>query len=338
MKLKLAFAGFRHGHILSLYELAGRSREIAVVAACEEDEAARQELMARGKVRITHADFGQLLEQVECDAVAIGDCFGRRGSLAIEALSRGKHVISDKPLCTRLDELDRIERLAQERGLRVGCMLTMRDSAPMLGLRALVQEGALGEIHAIAFGGQHPLLRGSRPAWYFEPGQHGGTLNDIGIHAFDAIPWITGLEFATVNAARSWNALVPEFPHFADGAQAMLTLSNGCGVIGDVSYFAPDKAGYSLPLYWRLTLWGREGVAETSATARAVHLALHRDRKLRRRKLPAPREGGYLSAFLRDVAGEPQEGELDTGAVLRAARVALEVQRAADHGAREVRL
>lgn len=157
MKLKLAFAGFRHGHILSLCELAGRSREIAVVAACEEDEAARQELMARGKVRITHADFGQLLEQVECDAVAIGDCFGRRGSLAIEALSRGKHVISDKPLCTRLDELDRIERLAQERGLRVGCMLTMRDSAPMLGLRALVQEGALGEIHAIAFGGQHPL-------------------------------------------------------------------------------------------------------------------------------------------------------------------------------------
>ncbi len=59
---------------------------------------------------------------------------------------------------------------------------------------------------------------------------------------------------------------------------------------------------------------------------------------MRRRKLPPSREGGYLSAFLRDVAGDPQEGELDTRAVLRAARVALRVQQAADQGMREVRL
>lgn len=338
MALKLAFAGFRHGHIRSLYELARRSKEVEVVAACEEDGTARQELRASSAVQITHADFGQMLAQVECEAVAIGDYFARRGGLAIAALSQSRHVISDKPLCTRLAELDQIEALAQARNLKVGCMLTMRDSAPALGLRELVQEGLLGEIHAMAFGGQHPLLLGSRPGWYFEPGKHGGTLNDIGVHAFDAIPWITGLEFALVNAARSWNALVPQFPHFADGAQVMLTMNNNCGVLGDVSYFAPDGAGYSLPLYWRLTLWGRQGVAETSATARAVHLALRGDRKLRRRKLPPAREGGYLSAFLRDVAGEPQEGELDTRAVLKAARLALRVQRAADEGMRGIPL
>jgi len=31
---------------------------------------------------------------------------------------------------------------------------------------------------------------GTRPAWYFEPGMHGGTLNDIAIHALDFIPWV----------------------------------------------------------------------------------------------------------------------------------------------------
>jgi predicted dehydrogenase len=334
MSLKLAFAGFRHGHILSLYELANRSPEVEVVAAAEDEAPVRQALA--GRVRFTHESCEGMLAEVECDAVAIGEYYARRGSLAIAALNRGRQVISDKPLCTRLAELEQIEGLARARGLKVGCMLTMRDSAPALRLRALVRDGILGKIHAISFGGQHPLMLGSRPAWYFEPGKHGGTLNDIGVHAFDALPWITGLEFTAVNAARSWNAFAPQFPHFHDGGQVMLTMGGGCGVIGDVSYFSPDRAGYSLPLYWRLTLWGREGVAETSATAKEIRLALADDPELRTLPLPPAREGGYLSDFLADVAGRP--AELDTAAVLRAARLALQIQQAADQGRREVQL
>lgn len=334
MKTKLAFAGFRHGHIRSLYELASRSSEIEVVAAAEDDPATRQALA--GQVAFTHTSCEAMLETVGCDAVAIGDYYGRRGSLAVAALERGRHVISDKPLCTSLAELDQLEALARASGLKVGCMLTMRDSAPTLGLRALVQQGALGPLHALSFGGQHPLMLGSRPSWYFEPGKHGGTLNDIGIHAFDALPWITGLEFATLNAARSWNAFAPQFPHFHDGGQAMLTMAGGCGVLGDVSYFSPDRAGYSLPLYWRLTLWGREGVAETSATARSIRVAAAGDEKLRDLPLPPGREGGYLRDFLADLAGQP--AELHTGAVLRAARLSLRIQQAADQGLRELPL
>ena len=89
-------------------------------------------------------------------------------------------------------DLDRIEALAREKNLKVGCMLTMRDAAAFIGARNLIQAGRIGEVHAIAFGGQHPLLLGSRPGWYFEQGKHGGTITDIGIHAIDALPWVTG--------------------------------------------------------------------------------------------------------------------------------------------------
>ena len=54
-----------------------------------------------------------MLDEVECDAVGVGDYFAKRGSIAIEALKRGKHVISDKPLCTSLDELAQIRELSQ---------------------------------------------------------------------------------------------------------------------------------------------------------------------------------------------------------------------------------
>ena len=33
------------------------------------------------------------------------------------------------------------------------------------------------------FTAQHPLLYGTRAKWYFEEGKHGGSINDIGVHA-----------------------------------------------------------------------------------------------------------------------------------------------------------
>ena len=154
---KIVFAGFRHGHIFDLYALADASPALEVVAACEEHAETRAEIRAKGTATITHERIEQMLDEVDCDIVATGTYFAGRGTVLIEALARGKHVISDKPLCTSMADLDRIAELAREKNLKVGCMLTMRDSASFIGARNLIQAGRIGEVHAIAFGGQHPL-------------------------------------------------------------------------------------------------------------------------------------------------------------------------------------
>ena len=61
--------------------------------------------------------------------------------------------------------------------------------------------------------------------WYFEPGMHGGVLNDISVHAVDFIPWATGQRIDAVVAARSWNATVVEHPDFQQCGQAMFRLA-----------------------------------------------------------------------------------------------------------------
>ncbi|NLG29213.1 MAG: Gfo/Idh/MocA family oxidoreductase [Chloroflexi bacterium] len=336
-KLRLAFLGFRHGHAYSLYRDAANCPDVTIVGACEEDPAARQQAEAEG-VKITYADGEFMLDDLACDAVVLGDYFGRRGGQAVRALQAGLHVLADKPLCTHLEELDWIERLARERGLKVGLALTLRDMGQFSGARDLVRGGAIGQVLAVGFGGQHPLNRGQRPGWYFEPGKHGGTINDIAIHGVDAIRWVTGLEFASVQAARCWNALVPDAPGFGDGAQMLLSLANHAGVVGDVSYFAPSGAGYSIPQYWRMTLWGSEGVLETSATAKELSLVARTDKEPRQLAQGADSPAGYLRSFLRDVRGESAPGDLDTAQVLRSTRVTLQVQRAADAGLRDVAL
>jgi len=333
MSIRLAVVGFRHGHIFSLLRQAQEMEGIEVVTACEEDPTTRAEVVSKGAVAIDYDDFDQMLATVDCDAVGIGDYFGKRGSLAIRALSAGKHVLSDKPLCASLNELDQIEALCAEKGLKVGCALTLRDSPQFIGVRDLVRQGTIGEIHAISFNGQHPLLLTTRPQWYFEPGKHGGTINDIGVHAMDAIPWITGLSFAVVNAARCWNAFATGFPHFQDAGQMMLTMENGCGVLGDVSYSSPDSGGYSLPFYWRMTFWGRDGVIETYLAAKGTSVLVNGESALRTEPLPAGDPGGYLKAFVNDVNEELGADAPCTASVLRASRVALTIQKAADSGA-----
>ncbi len=338
MTHRIAFIGFRHGHILSLYDAAHGRDDLQIVAACEEHADTRAALSEKGRVTFTHERAADLLKDVECDIVAVGDTYSRRGSILLDGLEAGHHVIADKPACTRLSEVDQIEALASKKGLQVGCMLTMRDGRFMRTTRRLLREGAIGEVHAITFGGQHPLLLGSRPAWYFEPGEHGGTINDIGVHAIDSIPWACGHNIARIDAARCWNAFATEFPHFNDGAQMMLTLDNGAGVLGDVSYFAPDGGGYAMPYYWRMTWWGRDGMLEAGTNLESIHLLRAEDTD--GDHVPLDESGtNYLDAFLRAVDGlEPREGELTTPQVLASTRRAVRIQAAADAGERSIDL
>ena len=336
MPLKIAFAGFRHGHIFNLYDLAAASDELEIVAACEGHDETRTAIQAKNTAHITHNRVDEMLDEVDCDIVATGTYFTRRGQVLIKALERGKHIISDKPLCTDMDQLDRIEALAKDKNCKVGCMLDMRNSSQFIGVRNMIQAGHIGEIHAISFGGQHPLMLGSRAEWYFEEGKHGGTITDIGIHAIDALPWITGRRWAKINAARCWNAFAPEFPHFEDAGQMMLEMDNGCGVLGDVSYFAPDKAGYSMPYYWRTTFWGRDGVIETASTANDIQVLGKDDEAVHSEPLPSGQKGGYLRSFLDDIAGKKPLNDFDTAAVLHSARNVIRIQQAADNKEREI--
>ena len=332
MTVRFAFVGLRHPHIFDMYQRCRDHEGVDVVAGCEDHAATREQLASGGDVEITHGDYQRVLEDVSCDVIAVGAAYGQRAEIILAALRSGKHVISDKPPCITLQELDEIERLASERGLTVGCMLDMRDLAVYLGLRDAIQAGDIGNVHAISFDGQHPMLYGSRPDWYYEPGMHGGVLNDIAIHAIDFIPWATGHAIKTVVAARGWNATLPQHPDFQQCGQAMLSLDNGAGVICDVSYLTPDSFAYQMPLYWRFTFWGSDGTLE--AAVNSPHLTLYRNGDQSPRELPLPPglAGGYLNSFLSEIGGESDGLHLSSRDALCAARVSLRIQQAADEG------
>lgn len=325
--LRLGFSGFRHAHIFDLYQRALDHPDIEITGTWENDLSAS--LMPERGVVPSHASYEALLQS--CEAVAVGDAYGRRGQIVLQALRASKHVIVDKPLCTSLGELEEIEALAREKSLRIGMMLDMRDHGNLICLRDVVASGRIGEVQTISFSAQHPLLWGTRPAWYFEPGMHGGTLNDIAIHALDFLPWVTGLTVEKAVAARTWNAKATLSPHFKDCGQFLLRLSNGGGVLGDMSYLAPDKCGYAIPNYWRITIHGTRGFAETSYNATCVSVADDNSPEPELVPSAPARPGGYLEDFLADFAENHRTDGRTTSSCLCATRQALELELQAEN-------
>lgn len=222
--MNITFAGLRHSHIFSLADMARKNPQIAITGAWEEEpESARA-----GRERFSepfYESYEALLADPAVDIVAMGDYYGIRGRRIIQALNAGKHVIADKPVCTRLAELDEIAALTSKNGLKLGCMLDLRYDPALRLAREIIRGGTLGRIRTLAFTGQHPLNWGSRPMWYFENGRHGGVFNDIAIHGLDAVEFITGAPYTRTICAHGNGTLLPKTrPIFATAPSSWASL------------------------------------------------------------------------------------------------------------------
>jgi predicted dehydrogenase len=255
-KLRAAVCGFRHGHIGFIVKSLKEHPEIEITACSEEEPEKCSSYIKNCGVEITHNSLDAMLAGADFEILAMGDCYAKRGGQAIKAMEAGKHIFSDKPLCTAIDEIKKIKELSDGKKLSVIVALTLRYSPVLQTARKLIADGAVGEVANVIVTGQHSLqFRSGRPDWYFEKGMHGGIINDIMIHGIDAVPWLAGVRFSSVLSALTGHFEPPEAPDFQDIGKAFLKLENGGGVFLDASYKAPS--GH--PSSWGFSIWGTGG-------------------------------------------------------------------------------
>lgn len=307
MSLKFAFAGFRHGHVYALLDRIRSTADMEIVGACEPDDVSRAVAQEHG-VACEYPTLEALLSKSGCDVVVVGEAYGRRESVVLQALRAGKHVLSDKPFCTTLAGLEAIKvECAKPNAPRLGCMFDLGTTPAMTTARAVVAEGRLGELQSIQFNGMHPLnYRNGRPDWYFQPGMHGGTINDLASHAFDYLPRLVISPIDEILFANAKNVAFPECPDFQNVAQVAFRMKNGVVVSGDVSYTAPKTSAFSLPSYWRFTVTGTLGWMEFAYGKDIVLLANASDPEPQEVPL-APPIPDYFDGFLDDINGKTTE-------------------------------
>ncbi len=332
--MKVAISGFRHGHIASIVSKVRDHPDLEIVACCEEEPQECADIIDRCDINVDFRVFDEMLEEVDFDILAICDIYAKRGRQAIKALETGKHVISDKPLCTRPEELESIEKLVAEKRLSLTVGLSLRSSPAIQTARKLVQDGEIGEITNGIVTGYHGLnYRSGRPDWYFEEGAQEGTINDLMVHGVDSIQWITGIEIAEVLSAHTAHFEPKSVPFFQDVAMASFKLANEAGVFIDASYKTPE--GHSSP--WTFHFIGTEGALEIDLGRKIV---LRKDNQAEREVPPRMlNDTNFVNDIVAEISGRSDyEPLLTTRECLDSTAKTLAAQQAADEGLANVKL
>ncbi|WP_407541858.1 Gfo/Idh/MocA family oxidoreductase (plasmid) [Deinococcus radiomollis] len=112
--------------------------------------------------------------------------------VSLAALKGGKHVYNEKPLALALADAQEMTRLAEAKGLRIGCAPDTVLGAGLQTCRELVESGVIGEpVSATAFMANHGHESWHpNPDFYYQPGA--GPMFDMGPYYLTALVNIMG--------------------------------------------------------------------------------------------------------------------------------------------------
>lgn len=232
---------------------------------------------------------------------------------AIAFLNAGIHVVCDKPLCHTLAVAQALEQAVQ--ASRALFALTHNYTGyPMVRqARGMVAEGAIGELRVIQVEYPQEWLTvplestgQKQAAWRTDPARSGagGSVGDIGTHAFNLAEFVTGLRVEAL--AADLTTFVPG-RRLDDNAQMLLRFAGGARGMLWCSQVAPGN-GNGL----RLRVYGAQGGLEWAQEQ--PDMLMHTpfgeaSRSLRRggagttpaatqaTRIPAGHPEGYLEAF-----------------------------------------
>jgi predicted dehydrogenase len=176
----------------------------------------------------------RMLEERPGNVVVIS---GRnRGKIdrVLQSVRAGLHVLADKPWVLRSDELPALEAALAEadaRSVITSDIMTERFEVTSQLQRELVNDPAVfGELQrgteaepAVYMESVHHLMKlvagapNIRPSWFFDTGEQGEGLNDIGTHLVDLVQWtivpdraIDARTDVRVLSAQRWPTSIPE--------------------------------------------------------------------------------------------------------------------------------
>ncbi len=144
-----------------------------------------------------------LLAWSEVEAVLIATPHLFHVPVALEAASRGIHVLSEKPIAVSVSQADAMIQACDEAGVLLGVMFQQRTESVRQTMRAMIEGGELGEVHRISM--TAPWYRTQayydsgawRGTW---TGEGGGILMNQAPHSLDQFVWLFGRSPKSVQA------------------------------------------------------------------------------------------------------------------------------------------
>jgi len=154
------------------------------------------------------------------------------------AAQAGVHILSEKPLATTLADAQAMLAACRQAGVILMTAFPMRFSAPLLEVKARLDDGSLGKVYACNTTNQGQMPRRHR-AWFVDKKlAGGGAVMDHIVHLADLLRWSLQSEVVEVYAQTN-HILHAETVEVETGGLALLTFADGIFASIDCSWSKP---------------------------------------------------------------------------------------------------
>jgi predicted dehydrogenase len=327
--LRLGMVGGGEGaYIGNIHRIAARQDgALQLVAGAFDVDAARGHAFAAGQglaADRSYGDYKQMLaaelkREDRVDVVAICTPNHTHFPIAKAFLEAGFDVICEKPLTTTLEDAVALDALVKKTGRFMGVTYTYSGYPMVHEAREMVAAGKLGAIRVVQV--EYPLEwmataieseGNAQAAWRTDPKKsgRGGSIGDIGTHAYHLAGFVTGLkaeaitaDLATFVPGRQLDDNAHVMIRYAGGARGLLWSSQvaiGCsngvrlrvfGEKGSLQWFQENPNDLLFTGLLGRTELIKRGAGDLSAAATA------------RTRTPPGHPEGYLEAFANLYSG-----------------------------------
>lgn len=171
-----------------------RTEEAELVAVCDVSEERAREVGAAYGVPY-YTDYEKMLKQDNIEVINICTPSGMHPEQTLLAAQAGKHVMVEKPIAIRQDDIHRMVEACEEHGVLIAAIYPRRMSPAAQYVKAFIEQGGLGKLSLCT-----AVIKPYRDQTYYDSAgwrgtwamDGGGVLMNQGIHTIDLLLWLVG--------------------------------------------------------------------------------------------------------------------------------------------------
>jgi 1,5-anhydro-D-fructose reductase (1,5-anhydro-D-mannitol-forming) len=169
----------------------------AELVGCVSREYSKAQEFANRHGGRAYEHYSELLADDSVEIIYVATPNALHADQVVAAAEAGKHIFADKPLALSALDAARAITAAERAGVKLGINFQTRHHVGMAEIKQSIASGEIGE----------PLVvecevspgRGQLRGWRTDPDLAGlGTINNLGVHAYDLLRWLLGQEIVEV--------------------------------------------------------------------------------------------------------------------------------------------
>ena len=187
----------------------GLTPDAELIAVLSRDQGRADAFAETHGAKAGYSNIDDLLADSRIDAVFVASPNASHVGHTVQTAKAGKHVLSEKPMATSVDDALTMVQVCQASGVKLGLGFALRFHPAHLLARDLVSKGKLGRVRLLQGhwgrgerGEPEHKPRSGLRGWWEDPEAMGGgsVIMGLGVHVFDLVRFVMDQEILEVTA------------------------------------------------------------------------------------------------------------------------------------------